>query len=102
VTLSLALRESDGALLLKVAARPGASRSAIQGVHGDALKVAIAAPPEKGKANKALVVFLAKRLGLKRSQVSLVAGPTSRDKTLRIEGVGANELRALLQDCLRT
>ena len=78
----------------------GASRSAIKGVHGDALKVAIAAPPEKGKANKALIVFLAKQLGLKRSMVTLVAGPAARDKTLRLEGVDAAEVRRRLEDCL--
>lgn len=96
----LSLRAKDGAVVLKVAARPGASRSAIQGVQGDALKVAIQAPPEKGKANKALTTFLAKSLGLRRAQVTLVGGATSRDKTLRFEGVTAPELRARIEACL--
>ena len=91
----ISIRPDGEASLLKVTARPGASRSAIQGVVGDALKVAIAAPPEKGKANKALVAFLAKSLGLRRPQVELVAGPTSREKTLRVE-LSPTELRARL------
>ena len=66
--MSLELRTAGDAVLLRVAARPGASRSAIQGTHAGALKVAIQAPPEKGKANKQLVAFLAKALGLKRYQ----------------------------------
>ncbi len=96
--MSLALRtDAEGAVLLKVAARPGASRSAVQGLAGDALKVAIQAPPEKGKANDELVRFLAKALGLRRPQVTLVKGDTSRDKVVRIEGLSAEALRAALE-----
>lgn len=99
--MTLSLRaDATGAVLLKVAARPGASRSAVQGLAGDALKVAIQAPPEKGKANDELVRFLAKVLGLRRPQVTLVKGETSRDKVVRIEGVTADELRAALERLL--
>lgn len=90
------VRPDGEALLLKVAARPGASRSQVTGVAADALKVAIAAPPEKGKANKELTTYLAKALGLRKAQVTLGAGATSRDKTVRIEGLSEAELRARL------
>lgn len=96
--MTLSLRtDAEGAVLLKIAARPGASRSAVQGLAGDALKVAIQAPPEKGKANDELVRFLAKALGLRRPQVTLVKGDTSRDKVVRIEGLSVDALRAALE-----
>jgi uncharacterized protein len=94
----LAIRSDNDAAYLRVVARPGASKSLIHGVHGDALKVAIHAAPEKGKANKELIAFLAKTLGLKRAQVTLSAGQTSRTKTLRFEGLTANDLEARLRD----
>ncbi|MCO5166106.1 MAG: DUF167 domain-containing protein [Planctomycetes bacterium] len=94
---SLALRvDAQGGVLLKVAARPGASRSAVQGVAGDALKVAVQAPPEKGKANDELVRFLARALGLRRAQVTLVRGEASRDKVVRVEGLEVEALRERL------
>ncbi len=96
----LELREREGAVLLRVAARPNAGRSAIQGVVGAALKVALGAPPEKGKANKELVGFLAKALGLKKSQLQLTAGATSRDKTVRIEGLDVEQLRSRIATAL--
>ncbi len=94
------LREKNGNLLLRVAARPGASRSAVQGEHNGALKVAVQAPPEKGKANKALLAFLAKSLGLKKSQLDLAAGHTSREKTVAVTGLDAATLRARLDALL--
>jgi uncharacterized protein len=91
---------ADGALLLKVAARPGASRSELTGLAGDAVRVALAAPPEKGKANRELVRVLAKALGVRRPQVTLVTGATSRDKTMRVEGLDEGDLRARLAEAL--
>lgn len=93
--------DSGGGLVLKVAARPGQPRSAVQGLHGDALKVAVAAPPEKGKANDELVRFLAGALGLRRAQVTLVSGQGSRDKAVRVEGIPLRELEGRLQALLK-
>ncbi len=84
-------------VLLPVRAAPGASRDAIAGVHGEALKVSVTAAPEKGKANRAIIKVLAKELDLKRSSISLHAGETSRDKRFRIEGVGKVELQERLE-----
>jgi len=97
--VSLEVEPTEGGARFQVAARPNAGRSAIQGVHDGALKVAIGAAPEKGKANKELVAFLAKRLGLRKSELALTAGETSRKKTLRAT-LAADELRARLEALL--
>src|SRR5262249_31405324 len=86
---------ADGALLA-VRAQPGARKNAVLGEHGDALKLAVTAPPEDGRANAALVELLRDWLGLKRSQVELAGGAPIRNKTFRIRGATAEELRALI------
>ena len=65
-------------------AQPGAKKTSVTGLHGEALKIRLAAPPVEGKANEALIAFLAERLGLTRAQVELVRGQTSREKTLHV------------------
>ncbi len=82
-----ATKSTAEGVLLKVRAAPGASRDKIAGLHGDALKVTVSAPPEKGKANDAIVVVLAKALGVAKTTVTLASGPTSRDKWFRFEGL---------------
>lgn len=64
--------------------QPGAKRSEIAGVHGDALKIRLAAPAVDGKANAELVRFLAAAFGIPLRQVNLVRGETSRDKVVRV------------------
>jgi uncharacterized protein (TIGR00251 family) len=66
---------------------PRASKDEIVGIHGDALKVRLTAPPVEGRANEALIAFLAKRLGVRKSQVEIVAGATSRRKMIRVIGL---------------
>ena len=85
---------------LAVWAQPGASRERIAGMMGDALKVAVSAPPEKGKANRAVEKLLAKALGLPASAVRVVGGETSRRKTVRCEGITAEALSERLETCL--
>ncbi len=75
--------------------QPRASRSEIVGLHGAALKVRLQAPPVDGAANEALVKLLADRLGVPRRSVHVVAGATSRAKTVEIEGTTENAVRAL-------
>lgn len=70
---------------LHIHVQPRASRNAVVGWHGNALKVALTAPPVDGAANAALVAFIADYLGLKKSQVTLVRGESSRQKTLRVD-----------------
>jgi uncharacterized protein (TIGR00251 family) len=85
----------EGALLA-VRAQPGARKAAVLGEHGGALKVAVTAPPEGGRANEALTELLRDWLGLKRSQVELAGGPTSRNKQFLVRGVTPDELTALI------
>ena len=73
--------------ILPVHAQPGARKAGVLGEHAGALKVAVTAPPEDGRANKALVEVLAKALNVKRSQVKLLSGATSREKRFLIRGL---------------
>ena len=78
------LREGDGRLTLTLHIQPGAKKTEVAGLYGDALKIRLAAPPVDGKANAALIEFVAARLGLARSAVSLKSGQTSRRKVLAV------------------
>ena len=80
----------------KVRVQPGASKNEIVGVQQDALKVRISAPPVQGKANKALVNFLAKELGVKKSEIEIVSGHTSRVKTIKVIGEGTTGLKKMM------
>lgn len=82
--------------LLKLHVTPRASRCEIAGWRGDALCVKLTAPPVEGAANQAVVKFVADALGLRKSQVELVSGEKSREKTVRILGISEPDLRALL------
>lgn len=69
---------------LRLRVKPGARKTAILGVHGGALKIAVAAAPEKGKANKAVVALLADALGLPPSAITIASGETSQDKVVEL------------------
>lgn len=86
----------DGGVRLQLHIQPRASKTGIAGVHGDALKVRLAAPPVDGGANEALIRFLAETLAVPRSAVTLHAGAFSRRKTIEIQGRDAEEVRARL------
>jgi uncharacterized protein (TIGR00251 family) len=86
---------ADGCTL-SVRLHPGARKNSVTGVHADALKIALTAPPVDGKANEALIAFLAEALHLPRARVSLVAGVTSRAKIVRITDKSAAEVTAAL------
>ena len=88
------LSESRGAVRLALHVQPGAKRNAIVGVHGDALKIAIAAPPVEGKANEAIRTFVAEALGIPAQMITLVAGASSRRKVLSIEDVSLSDMQA--------
>jgi uncharacterized protein (TIGR00251 family) len=88
----ITLTEHADGWVLAVRAQPGARRTGVQGEQNGALKVAVSAPPEDGRANKALVEALSKALGVRRSQVELLSGATGRDKRFLIRGVPRSEL----------
>jgi len=79
-------------VVLPVRALPGARKNAIRGEQNGMLKVAVTQVAEKGKANKSLIDVLAKGLGLKRSQIELIAGETNPQKRFLIRGVTRDEL----------
>lgn len=88
-------KHSEGATLA-VRAQPGAKRNAVLGEQAGALKVAVSAPPEDGRANAAIVEVLRDWLGVKRSQIELAGGQTNRNKTFLIRGVTPEELQAMV------
>lgn len=90
------LRQIDGRIDLYVHAQPGAKRSEVAGRHGDALKIRLAAPATEGRANAALLAFVADRLGVPKGAVELRSGQTSRHKVLLVSGASVDEVRRLL------
>lgn len=84
---------------LTIKAQPGARRDAVAGLLGDAIKIRLQAPAVDGKANRALLAFMARRLGLKPRALHLVAGQSARLKIVEIRGLDENAAReALLRD----
>lgn len=82
---------------LIVHVQPRAKLTAVTGVHGDAVKIRLAAPPVDGAANVELIRFLAERLGVPKTAVVIVRGQTARRKTVRINSIdAATALRRLL------
>jgi len=77
-------RWQGNALIVQIAVQPGAKRSEFVGLHGNALKIRLQAPPVDGKANRCLIEFLAEQFATQRAQVELVSGATGRNKTVRI------------------
>lgn len=75
---------SDGSITLEVHAQPGAKRTEVAGIHGGCLKIRIAAPAIEGRANEALIAFLAQSFGVPRRNVTLLRGESGRAKTVRI------------------
>jgi uncharacterized protein (TIGR00251 family) len=92
----ITIHENSGAITFAVKVHPRAKRDAIVGELGDALKIALKAPPVEGRANEACIEFFAKLLKVPRSSVTIASGESSRNKVVRIAGVTADELRGLL------
>ena len=88
---------ADGqGVTLRLHIQPGAKKTEVVGLHGEALKIRLAAPPVDGKANACLIAFLADRLGVARSAISLVSGETSRAKRVHVSGLAATAAKVLL------
>lgn len=96
-TLVEAVSGRDGAVQIAVRAQPGAKRSAVLGMHGARIRIAVQAPPVDGKANEALERFVAEQLGLPRARVAVSAGSSSRDKRLSIDAGLAETLARLAE-----
>jgi len=95
------LREVAGGVTLAVRAQPGAKKTAIAGVYGEGdaaqLKIAVQAPPVEGRANEALVAFLADTFGVPRRSIELVSGGSSRSKVFLLKGVSIETATSKLQ-----
>ena len=92
----ITLRDTPDGCVLPVRVHPGARKNAITGVHDGSLKISLTTPPTDGRANDALIAFIAERLHIPRSQVELISGATSRNKMLRVARKSAAEVRAAL------
>jgi uncharacterized protein (TIGR00251 family) len=86
---------------LRLRVAPGAARAFVVGRHGDAWKVRVAAPPEGGRANDAVVQLLAETLALPRDAVTLVSGHGARDKIVELAGVGPEQIEDRLTTAAR-
>lgn len=90
------VRQEEHGVRLRVRVQPRASRSGIVGLHDDALKIRLAAPPVDGAANRALVVYLSKRLGVPKSDIRIVRGQSGRLKSVQIQGLDLSSVRSRL------
>ncbi len=89
---ALELKEIDGGSRIKVRVQPSARQDTITGVHNGALRMTVVAPPERGKANESVARTLASALNIATSRVAVVAGFTSKDKTVHVAGLSAAEV----------
>ncbi len=94
--MALPVTERAEGAIFRVRVLPRSRRDEVVGLHGDALKIRLVAPPVEGKANRALQEFLAERLDVSRSAVAILSGHASRQKRVRVAGVSAAAVRALL------
>ncbi|MHC4110974.1 MAG: DUF167 domain-containing protein [Planctomycetota bacterium] len=89
---NLAVEDIDGGIVFTVKVVPGSSRTVLCGLLDEMVKIKISAAPEKGKANKCLLDFLAKQLGMKKNAVSIISGKTSAIKSVQVLGISVEQL----------
>jgi hypothetical protein len=92
----------DGAVRFEVHAKPRAKKSKVIGERGDAVEIALAAPPVDGAANEELVRFVAKVLAVRQRDIELVRGESSRDKLLAVTGLTVEEIESRLRAAFTT
>ena len=85
--------QGDGSLVLTIHVQPRASRTCLCGMYGNFLKMAIAAPPVEGKANKEVIAFLAALLKIPKKDITIASGAQSRTKRCRIGSLTEDEVR---------
>ena len=93
------IRVVADAVEIQVLVVPRASRSRVIGMHGDRIKIQLAAPPVDGAANEELATLLADVLDVPRRSIAVVRGQTARRKTVRIEAADADAIRRRLEPC---
>jgi uncharacterized protein (TIGR00251 family) len=92
----LDLGQNEGGVILRVRAHAGARRNLILGVRAGALRVAVTAAPEKGKANQAIIALLSKALGVPKSAIEILSGETSPQKRLLVRNFDMDQLRQMI------
>ena len=95
MTLPVVSADSTG-VEIRIFVQPGAARTSLCGLYGDAIKIRVAAPPEKGAANRAVESFLADTVGVRKNAVNITAGTTSRHKTVRIDNISETDVLRML------
>jgi len=96
----IALQSHPEGTILPVRAQPAARRNEIRDAQDGMLRVCVTQSPEKGKANKALIALLSKSLGLRKSQLELIAGETSPQKRFLVRGITPEELAERIEQAL--
>ncbi len=86
------IKQTDGGIVFTAKIIPGSSRTVAAGLLDGMVKIKVAAPAEKGKANQCLVEFLAEKLGVKKKDVSIVSGQGSPVKQIKVDRISAEEL----------
>lgn len=94
---SLRITETGDSVTFMVHVQPRASRNELCGLQGDELKLRLTSPPVEDAANKLCVEFLAKQLGVAKSNVAIIAGAKSRHKTIRVAGITRDRVLSLVQ-----
>ncbi|MCC7354999.1 MAG: YggU family protein [Anaerolineae bacterium] len=84
----------DERIFFQVHVQPRASHNEVAGVYGAAVKIRLQAPPVEGRANAALIAFLAQRLGLRERDVEIMSGHSGRSKRVAVRGLAADAVRA--------
>ena len=92
--------KNGAAIILTVYAQPKAAKTRIVGIHGEALKISVAAPPVEGKANEALIKFLAKLFQIPKSAITIHSGMQSRTKRFVLSGLSYNEAMSVIKQNL--
>jgi len=99
--VSIVIKMDDDLVEFTVLAKPGSRRKEIRLEENGVLVVAVKEPAERQKANKAIIKFLAKELGIKQSQITIIKGHTSRMKRLRINGITEEKFLELINEIKR-
>ena len=94
------MTQSSGDAFFSVRVSPKASRAGVTGVHAGALKIAVTEPPDKGKANAAVIALLARALDIPKSRIAIQGPLTSRTKKIRVKGISVATLAKRVQDLL--
>jgi uncharacterized protein len=97
----ISIRETTDGAVFKIRVVPRASRSEVAGIQGDSLKLRLNAPPVEGKANEECIRLLADILGVRKAQVTIIAGYAARTKTIAVKGIGIRTVAAILHRLLQ-